>query len=144
MYLAYDLLSDTMKAMLSGLTAVHDGALPYLSNYKVVPPEGDAYPRNEHPVVVTYPETGKKVLFVNAGFTSHIKALHSFESKALLCMLFDHINRTDRLTCRVSWLANRLTLWGHRCTQHHAVWDYFPGSHYCERVSILGNNRPAG
>ena len=143
MYLAYDLLSDTMKSLLENLTAVHDGALPYLGNYKVAPPEGDAYPKNEHPVIVTHPETGRKVLFVNSGFTSHIKGMHPFESKALLQMLFDHISRTHRLTCRVAWQPNTLTLWDNRCTQHHAIWDYFPESRYGERVSILGNSRPA-
>ncbi len=60
MYLAYDLLSDTMKEVLGGLTAIHDGALPYLGNYKVAAPEGDAYPKNEHPVVIAHPETGKR------------------------------------------------------------------------------------
>ena len=142
MYLAYDLLSDTMQSLLANLTAVHDGALPYLGNYKVAPPEGDAYPRNEHPVIVTHPESGKKVLFVNSGFTSHIKDMHPFESKALLNMLFDHISKTHRLTCRVAWQPNTLTLWDNRCTQHHAVWDYYPESRYGERVSILGNSRP--
>ena len=143
MYLAFDLLSNTMKSLLGNLTAVHDGALPYLGNYKVAPPKGDAYPQNEHPVIVTHPETGKKILFVNSGFTSHIKGMHSFESKALLQMLFDHISRTHRLTCRVAWQPNTLTLWDNRCTQHHAIWDYFPESRYGERVSILGNSRPA-
>ena len=142
MYLAYDLLSDTMKSLLANLTAVHDGALPYLGNYKVAPPEGDAYPKNEHPVVISHPETGKKVLFVNTGFTSHIKGMHPFESKALLNMLFDHIDKTHRLTCRVAWEPNTLTLWDNRCTQHHAIWDYYPESRYGERVSILGNSRP--
>ena len=143
MYLAFDLLSNTMKSLLGNLTAVHDGALPYLGNYKVAPPEGDAYPQNEHPVIVAHPETGKKILFVNSGFTSHIKGMHPFESKALLQMLFDHISRTHRLTCRVAWQPNTLTLWDNRCTQHHAIWDYFPESRYGERVSILGNSRPA-
>ena len=143
MYLAFDLLSNTMKSLLENLTAVHDGALPYLGNYKVAPPEGDAYPQNEHPVIVAHPETGKKILFVNSGFTSHIKGMHPFESKALLQMLFDHISRTHRLTCRVAWQPNTLTLWDNRCTQHHAIWDYFPESRYGERVSILGNSRPA-
>ena len=111
MYLAYDLLSDTMKALLGGLTAIHDGALPYLGNYKVAAPEGGAYPKNEHPVVITHPETGKKILFVNSGFTSHIKGMNGWESKALLGALFDHITRTHRLTCRVQWQPNTLTLW---------------------------------
>jgi taurine dioxygenase len=142
MYLAYDLLSETMKEMLNGLTAVHDGALPYLNNYKVAAPEGEAYPKNEHPLIVTHPETGRKVLFVNSGFTSHIKGLNTWESKALLNALFDHIARTQRLTCRVQWQPNTITLWDNRCTQHHAVWDYWPDSRYGERVSILGNERP--
>ena len=50
MYLAYELLSDAMKDFLEPLTAVHDGALPYVGAYKSTPPEG-GYPRNEHPVI---------------------------------------------------------------------------------------------
>ena len=49
MALAYELLSDPMKRFLTGLTAVHDGAKPYVGAYKSTPPE-DGYPKNEHPV----------------------------------------------------------------------------------------------
>ena len=142
MYLAYDLLSDVMKELLDGLVAVHDGAIPYLGNYRVAPPTDTEYPRNEHPVVVTHPETGKKVLYVNSGFTSHIKGMRNWESKALLDALLTHIAATARLTCRVEWQPNTLTLWDNRCTQHHAVWDYWPESRYGERVSILGTEPP--
>lgn len=142
MYLAYELLSDTMKSLLSGLTAVHDGALPYLGSYKIQPAEGQ-YPRHEHPVIVTHPETGKKLLYVNSGFTSHIKGLSRSESRALLDMLFRHIDSTPRLTCRVQWQPNTLTFWDNRCTQHHAIWDYHPCSRYGERVSIVAADRPA-
>jgi taurine dioxygenase len=44
----------------------------------------------------------------------------------------------------VNWTPGTLTLWDNRCTQHHAVWDYHPYSRYGERVSILGDARPAG
>lgn len=142
MYLAYDLLSDVMKELLDGLVAIHDGAIPYLGNYRVAPPTDTEYPRNEHPVVVTHPETGKKVLYVNSGFTSHIKGMRNWESKALLDALLTHIATTARLTCRVEWQPNTLTLWDNRCTQHHAVWDYWPESRYGERVSILGTEPP--
>ncbi len=142
MYLAYDMLSDTMKELLGGLTAVHDGALPYLGNYKVAPPDGDQYPKHEHPLIAVHPETGKPVLYVNSGFTSHIKGMAPWESKAILGALFNHIATTPRLTCRVQWEPNTLTFWDNRCTQHHAVWDYWPDSRYGERVSILGNARP--
>ena len=142
-YLAYELLSDTMKSMLADLRAVHDGALPYLGAYGVAPPDGKTYPKNEHPVVVTHPETGKKLLYVNSGFTSHIAGMHRWESRALLDALFDHIAKTPRLYCRVEWQPNTLTFWDNRCTQHHAVWDYWPDTRYGERVSILGATRPA-
>jgi len=142
-YLAYELLSDTMKGVLENLVAVHDGAIPYTGGYRVAPPEGSEYPRNEHPVVVTHPETGNKLLYVNSGFTSHIKGMHPWESRALLNGLYDHIATTPRLYCRVEWKPNTLTFWDNRCTQHHAVWDYWPHSRYGERVSILGNQRPA-
>ncbi len=83
----------------------------------------------------------EKVLFVNSGFTASIKGMHPAESKAILTMLFDYISKTHRLTCRVNWQPNTLTLWDNRCTQHHALWDYYPESRYGERVSILGNSR---
>ncbi|MEM7080162.1 MAG: TauD/TfdA family dioxygenase [Pseudomonadota bacterium] len=143
MYLAYELLSEQMQQICDGLTAVHDGALPYVGAYKSTPPEGSSYPRHEHPVVTRHPETGKKILYVNSGFTSHIKGFAPWESKMLLGGLFDHIARTPRLTCRVSWQPNTLTFWDNRCTQHHAIWDYWPEGRYGERVSILGQVRPA-
>lgn len=141
MYLAFELLSNPMKAFLSGLTAVHDGALPYVGAYKSVPPEG-GYPRNEHPVIAQHPETGRAVLYVNSGFTSRIKGLSARESSALLQFLFRHIDSTPKLTARVSWAPNTLVLWDNRCTQHHSVWDYYPGSRYGERVSVIANERP--
>ena len=61
MYLAYELLSPTLQSFLEGLTAVHDGGMPYVGSYGSTPPEG-GYPRNEHPVVAVHPVTGRKVL----------------------------------------------------------------------------------
>ena len=143
MYLAYEMLSDTMKDMLEGLTAIHDGARPYMGSYKVAPPDGDKYPKNEHPVIVTHPETGKKLLYVNSGFTTRIKGMAPWESDMLLDGLTNFIATTPKLTCRVRWEPNTLVFWDNRCTQHHAVWDYYPHSRYGERVSIVGTERPA-
>jgi taurine dioxygenase len=142
MYLAYELLSETMKDFLESLEAVHDGALPYVGAYKSTPPEG-GYPRHHHPVIATHPETGRKVLYVNSGFTSHIVGLRPVESRAILDMLFAHIATTLRLHCRVTWEPNTLTLWDNRCTQHHAVWDYYPYSRRGERVSVVGEKAPS-
>src|SRR4051812_31208529 len=91
MYAAYEALSDRMKAYLDGLTALHDGELAYrglYANYGVA--DKQAYPRAEHPVVRTHPVTGKKALYVNRGFTSHIIGLPRDESDAILRYLYEH------------------------------------------------------
>ncbi|MEZ5375017.1 MAG: TauD/TfdA family dioxygenase [Acidimicrobiales bacterium] len=141
MALAYELLSPTMRNFLEGLTAIHDGAIPYVGSYKSTPPEG-GYPRNEHPVIARHPVTGQKLLYVNSAFTSHIVGMHRWESKALLESLYDFIATTPRLHARVEWRPNTLTLWDNRRTQHHAVWDYYPHSRYGERVSVLCDEPP--
>lgn len=142
MYLAYDLLSEPFQQFLETLTAVHDGSLPYVGSYKSKEPDG-GYPKNIHPVVIRHPATKQKVLYVNAGFTSHIRGLKRAESKSVLQLLYEHIESTPRLWCQVQWEPHTLTFWDNRCTQHHAVWDYFPHSRYGERVSIIGTARPS-
>ena len=137
MALAYELLSPTMQTFLEGLTAIHDGGIPYVGAYKSTPPEG-GYPRNEHPVIALHPVTGQKLLYINSAFTSHIVGMHRWESKALLESLYDFIATTPRLYSRVEWRPNTLTMWDNRRVQHHAVWDYHPYSRYGERVSTLG------
>ena len=141
MYLAYQMLSDPMKEFLDPLVAEHDGAGPYVGSYKSTPPEG-GYPKSQHPVIVTHPDSGKKLLYVNRGFTSHIVGLGRGESNAVLEMLYRLIDSTPRLYCRVDWEPNSLAFWDNRCTQHHAVWDYWPNSRYGERVSIVGDQPP--
>lgn len=141
MYMAFEMLSPAMQGFLEGMWAVHDGALPYVGNYKSAPPEG-GYPRTRHPVVTLHPDTGRKVLNVNSGFTTHIEGLHRWESRALLDMCFGLLQREPKLHCRVRWEPNTLTLWDNRCTQHHSVWDYYPFSRYGERVSVLGDSAP--
>ena len=141
MYLAYQMLSDPMKEFLDPLVAEHDGAGPYVGSYKSTPPEG-GYPKSQHPVIVTHPDSGKKLLYVNRGFTSHIVGLGRSESNAVLEMLYRLIDSTPRLYCRVDWEPNSLAFWDNRCTQHHAVWDFWPNSRYGERVSIVGDQPP--
>lgn len=138
MHLALEMLSPTMQQFLGELTAIHDGAIPW-KGYEA--PAN--LPKNEHPVVVRHPETGRKTLFVNSGFTSHIVQLSGGESQMLLNMLFDLVAREPVLSCRVRWTPNSLVFWDNRCTQHHAVWDYFPHSRYGERVTILGTQPKA-
>jgi taurine dioxygenase len=140
MHLAFEMLSAPMRAFLETLTAIHDGAIPWVQGYGYRP--NQEFQVNEHPVVVRHAETGRKVLFVNRGFTSHIPQLARFESHALLEMLYRHVETQPALTCRVRWTPNTLVFWDNRCTQHQAIWDYYPLDRSGHRVSIVGE-RPA-
>jgi len=135
MHLAYELLSPAMKTFLDGLTAIHDGILAWGGE---TPPAGYVVAKSEHPVVVRHPETGRKLLFVNGAYTSHIVQLSRGESRAILDMLFDYIARTPVLNCRVRWTPNTLVFWDNRCVQHHVAWDYYPHSRYGQRIAING------
>lgn len=134
MYAAYEALSQPMQEFLEGLTAVHDGAKVW-TRYGLTPSR--PFARNEHPMVVVHPETGRKLLFVNRVFTSHVPALSAKESDALLEMLYRHIEN-PRFMCRFRWQANSVAFWDNRCTQHQAVFDYFPARRSGYRVTING------
>jgi taurine dioxygenase len=137
---AYEALSDTMKEFVGKLTATHDGAKPYTGGYGSAVPEG-GWPKNVHPVIITVPWNGKKSLYVNRGFTTRINELERKESDAMLELLWQHIEDHVEFQCRVRWRPNTLVFWDNWCTQHHAVWDYFPYSRYGQRVSVV-NGRP--
>ncbi len=137
MYAAYEALSPAMQAFLDELTAVHDSMKAHGYRQK----SGDAgleYPRAEHPVVRTHPATGRKLLFVNRGFTTRITQLSKAESDAVLEFLFRHIE-TPEFCCRFRWEANSVAFWDNRCTQHHALFDYFPNRRYGHRVTVCGD-----
>ena len=92
----------------------------------------------EHPVVRTHPETGAKVLFVNPGFTSHIKGLTPAESDALLAFLYAHATKA-KYTVRYHWQAGDLGFWDNRVTQHSVVGDFADQHRVIQRVTIRGD-----
>lgn len=139
MYAAYDALSDRMKAMLDGVDAVHDGGPYYRSVNAILGRDdgGKVYPRATHPVVRTHPRSGRQALFVNSMFTTRIVGLPSAESDAILGFLFDHV-KNPQFQCRFRWERNSIAFWDNRCTQHYAVWDYFPHVRSGYRVTVRG------
>lgn len=137
MYLAYETLSEPIKKMLSGMRAVHEGERFYRGRY-AVNDAGKTYPRSEHPVVRTHPVTRKKCLFVNRVFTTRIVDVTKNESDALLEMLYRHIE-TPEFSVRFRWQPDSIAFWDNRCTQHQALWDYYPNRRYGHRVTICGD-----
>ena len=139
-YAAYDALSPRLQTYLDGLTATHDGGPSYrASNAKRgIPETGKTYPSAVHPVVRTNPKTGRKALFVNAGFTTRINGLPDREGKALLNFLTEHAAKPDFQT-RFQWQAGSVAVWDNRFTQHLAIWDYHPQTRSGFRVTVKGD-----
>lgn len=130
MYLAYDTLSASMKQFLGGLNAVHDYSnayTKYFSKLKDRPPltaeQKAKVPAVEHPVVRTHPETGRKLLYVNPGFTTGIVGMPEEESGPVLEFLFRHSTRPE-FVYRHKWQVHDLIFWDNRCTMHYALADY--------------------
>ncbi len=134
-YAAYDALSPQMKAFLEPLSAEHDGAKLFDKGTTT------QYPKATHPVIVTHPESGRKLLYVNAGFTTRIVDLERDESDAVLGFLYAHLAKPD-WQMRFRWQANSIAFWDNRCTQHYAIWDYWPNTRSGYRIQFEGVARP--
>ena len=138
LYAAYEALSDAMKVMLDGLTALHSGeeSFRHLFKFKVSDPTS-SWPENDHPVVRKHPDSGRPVLFVDREFTKSINDLPKEEGRALLEFLFGHSERVD-FQCRFRWSENAIAVWDNRCVLHHAMWDYWPQERQGYRISVVG------
>lgn len=141
---AYEGLSGGMQDFLGGLTAVHDfshgfkESLAESGGRERLADAVAANPPARHPVIRTHPETGKKVIFVNSLFTTHIEGLPRAESAALLSFLFEHVI-TVEYTCRFKWEPHSIAIWDNRSTQHKPINDYFPAHRRLQRITIDGD-----
>jgi alpha-ketoglutarate-dependent taurine dioxygenase len=135
MYAAYDAFSPRMKAYLEGLTAIHDADHVYRPLF---PDVDRKYPCSTHPVVRTHPVTGRKLLFVNASYTTRIVEVPKEESDAILAYLYAHLQNPN-FHVRFRWTPHAIAFWDNRCTQHMATWDYFPNVRSGFRVTVAGD-----
>ncbi len=146
-YLAYETLSDGMRTMLDGMTAIHSARYIYGTTPRRPQATGDrsmkviyseaAHAESEHPVVRTHVETGRKSLYVNPNFTVRFKDMTEEESAPLLHFLWRHAVRPE-FTCRFRWEANSIAFWDNRCVQHNAINDYHGKRRVMHRVTIEG------
>lgn len=142
---SYDALSEPLKVFLSGLTATHDLSKSFpLERFGSTPEDlarfQEAVRRNpprSHPVIRTHPRTGRKSLFVNEGFTTHINELPAAESDAILRLLFSHATQ-PQFTVRWQWQQDDVAFWDNRITQHYAVDDYRPQRRVMHRATVIG------
>ena len=139
MYAAFETLSPPMQSFLATLTATHASEHVYRGRYadRGVDDRGRQYPSAVHPVVRTHPDSGRQALYVNPSFTTRINELARAESRALLDYLYQHQQRAE-FQVRFRWSPNAIALWDNRCTQHCALWDYWPAERRGHRVTVQG------
>jgi taurine dioxygenase len=150
MVLAYEKLPAEIKAKIADLRARHSieasfGAVMPIEKRLALKAQ---YPDAEHPVVRTHPETGEKVLFVNA-FTTHFTNYHTPEhvrygqdyapGAAQLLQYLISQAFIPEYQVRWRWKPNSMAMWDNRSTQHYAVMDYPPCHRKMERAGIIGS-----
>ena len=149
MALAYEKLPKHIKDLIAPLRARHSieasfgAAMPVEKRLAL----HAQFPDAEHPVVRTHPETGEKILFVNA-FTTHFTNFHTPANvrygqdynpgaPALLAYLVSQA-AIPEYQVRWRWQPGDVAMWDNRCTQHYAVMDYPPCHRKMERAGIVG------
>ncbi|MEU0546327.1 TauD/TfdA family dioxygenase [Micromonospora sp. NPDC005979] len=142
--LAYDSLSEPVRRLVDHLTAVHDGTREfgyYLAQRGGNVWEGQPVSRLdpvEHPVVRVHPETGRRGIFVNPGFTSHIVGVSDAESRAILDLLYAHLTKPEHIV-RHRWRPGDVALWDNRSTAHYANRDYGSERRVMHRITLRGD-----
>lgn len=145
MYRAYDSLPDAMKQRIDGRKAVHSylvgltGKTAAGAKRVSLSDEQKASLKDTaHPIVRTHPETGRKALFVNPGFTFRLEDEDEETGKALLTDLFEHAARPENVYRHI-WRPHDLVMWDNRCTMHHAT-PYDPQyTRHMHRTTVKGD-----
>ena len=141
MYAAYDALSDGLKHTLAGLRGVHSSRHVFgvkrgdlegrIGNYEAATQDAT------HPAVIVHPESGKKALYLNPGFTIGFDGWTADESRPLLEYLYKHAARPE-FTYRFQWREGSLAFWDNRATWHYALNDYQGERRLLHRITIEG------
>ncbi|MGB6987309.1 MAG: TauD/TfdA family dioxygenase [Candidatus Aquilonibacter sp.] len=149
MALAYEKLPPNVKEQIAPLRARHSieatfGAAMPIEKRLALKAQ---FPDAEHPVVRTHPQTGEKILYVNA-FTTHMSNYHTPErvrygmdanpgAADLLRYLLSQAYIPE-YQVRWRWQPGSVAIWDNAATQHYAVMDYPPSHRKMERTAIIG------
>lgn len=139
LYLAYDTLSDGMKAMIANLHTInlYDKKKKRPAAMAPTAPDQDPEPA-EHPLVRVHPETGRKALYLSSeSITRSIAGMTEEESRPLLSYLLNHAIRPE-FTCRFRWQVGSMAIWDNRRALHYPINDYNGYRRVMHRITIEG------
>jgi len=145
MYQAYELLPESLRRRIAGLTLKHDGTYNsggYVRQGVKAVDDPVTSPGVYHPLICTHPETGRRALYLGRRRNAYIAGLPLAESEALLDQLWTYASRED-VTWHNQWRTGDVVLWDNRCTMHRRD-PFDPQSRrVLHRTQIKGETRPA-
>ncbi len=135
---AYEALSNEMKQRLNGLQGMHI----YNHSHKAFhlsDAQRDRLPGNQHPIIRTHPETGRKALYLGGKILKYVIDMDEAESAALLDTLYAHC-MSDAFVYRHKWTQGDVVFWDNRCTMHFAQpYDDAKYTRHMHRTTVQGD-----
>lgn len=144
---AYDALPADIKARIDGRTATHDfekfweemRRRPGSPRGPMTAEQKRQKPPVSHPIVLTHPVSGRKILYCNPGYTMRIDGMAEAESADLLEFLFRH-QLSDRFIHTHRWTEGDVLAWDNLWTLHYAVADYRDDEpRYMRRCQVMAD-----
>ena len=126
-------LPDELKRRLDGMTVLHDfnkfwemmRRRPGSWRAPMTPEQRRLKPAVSHPIFLTHPIAGDRVLYANPGYAIRINELPEPESAEMLAFLFEH-QLQPRFRYLHRWSEGDLLMWDDLVTLHNAHADYGP------------------
>lgn len=136
MYAAYDGLPQDVRERLEGATVLHDfnkfweemRRRPGSTRPPLSPEQRAKKPPVSHPVFLTHPVSGRRVLYANPGYSIKINGWEEAESDKMLNFLFEH-QLQEKFRYTHQWDERDVLMWDNICTLHNARPDYGPDEH---------------
>ncbi len=149
MYAAYETLFEAMKERLAGVQAEHSYAERFAKQrvadktirddrFDLSDDQIAEVPPVAQPIVRTHPATGRKALYINAGFTRAVIGVDEADGRALLDELNRHATQ-NRFIYRHKWRAGDTVFWDNRCTMHRATEYDLSHDRLMHRTTIQGD-----
>jgi taurine dioxygenase len=144
---AYVALPEELKKKLEGMTVLHDfnkfwenmRKQPGCTRPPLTEAQLKAKPPVSHPIFLTHPITGEKILYANPGYAMRINELPEKESDDILNFLFEH-QLQPQFRYRHLWTPGDVLMWDNMGTIHNAVADYAPTEHrFIKRCQVMAD-----